>query len=133
MSGLLDVLGKGGGQGQSRAGQGRAGQGRAKQGRAGQGRAGQGSRAGQGRAGQGRAGAGAGAGQGQGRAGQGRAGQGGQGRKALIRGLVYPPVLSGRSAGGLGRSRERPCKWSVALSLGFRVGELRGLGIWDNT
>ena len=62
MSGLLDVLGKGGGQGQSRAGQGRAGQGRAKQGRAGQGRAGQGR-------------AGAGAGQGQGRAGQGRAGR----------------------------------------------------------
>ena len=44
----------------------------------------------------------------------------------LIRGittaLVYREalpsltVLTGRSAGGLGRSLERPCKWSAALS-----------------
>ena len=75
-----------------RAGQGRAGR-RAGQGRA-QGRAGQG--AGQGRA-QGRAGQGAG----QGRAGQGRAGQ-------------------GRAGHSVGRSLERPRKWS-ARSRQFRV------------
>ena len=60
-----------------------------------------------------------------GRAGQGRAGQGSWSFTAVLVREALPSltVLSGRSAGG--RSLERPCKWSAALSAvlgsGFRV------------
>ena len=83
---------------QGRAGQ--AEQGRAREGRGGEGRAGQ-----------------------QGRAGQGRAGL--WGLSLVPNGKEVSPripeafnsftVLTGRLAGGLGRSLERPCKWSAAL------------------
>ena len=82
-------------------------------GSSGQGRAG---RAGQGTGGEGRGGQGS-------RAGQGRAGQGGL--SLVPNGKEVSPripeafnsftVLTGRLAGGLGRSLERPCKWSAAL------------------
>ena len=127
----------------SRAGQGWAGQGRAGQGRAGQGRAGQGN-AGQGNAGQGghgtwRTGQGR-AGQGQVSLGLllycpnthqevangSRFGVLNGLTSVLSEGVISVPVyrealpsltvLSGRSAGGLGRSLERLCKWSAALS-----------------
>ena len=130
LSGLLEVLTT---DSAGRAGQGRAGPGRAGPGRAGQGRAGQGLAL-PGRAGQGRAE--------QGRAGQGRAGQPPQPTQKKHRSWVWGPsllpngrevssatavlvygealpsltVLTGRSAQGLGRSLERPCKWSAALS-----------------
>ena len=74
--------------------------------------------------------------EGQGRSGQDRADQGRAGQVTTV--LVYREalpsltVLTGRSAGGLGRSLERPCKWSAALSavwgLGFRV--LRRFRVW---
>ena len=101
------------------AGQQSAGQGRTEPRGAGQGgRAGRAGRAGQGLQGAGRKAQGAGQrlwgqragtkeGGGQG-VGQGRAGQRAD-REALI-------VLLRRSAGGLGRSFERPCKWSAEPS-----------------
>ena len=99
---------------QARAGQSPAGQGRAagRAGRAGQGKGWrvQGARRrAQGRGSGGRAGRRAGTKEGGGQGvGQGRAGQRAD-REALI-------VLLRRSAGGLGRSFERPCKWSAEPS-----------------
>ena len=129
--------------GQGRAGQARPGQARAGQGRAGQARPGQG-RAGQGRAGQCRAGQGRkrqgpeGPGPLDPRPGTPRpppkkstddVNGGGFGsffrshsRGGVTAVLVFREalpsltVLSRRSAGGLGRSLERPCKWSAAPS-----------------